>query len=74
MPRLQQSSESQPFPLPIRPGIPVGGRLANFVEQWGALTQNKWVLSIVQEGFRIPFNSTPPLSTIPISMNHLVQL
>ena len=51
MPRLPQSSESQPFPLPILPG----GRLAHLVEQWGELTQ----LSIVRDGFRIPFNSTP---------------
>ena len=49
MPRPPQSSESQPFPLPILPcpDIPVGGILAYFVEQWGELTQNKWVLSIV---------------------------
>ena len=35
-----QSSESQPFPLPIlpHPDIPMGGRLAHFVEQWGELT------------------------------------
>ena len=61
MPRLPQSSESQCFPLPIlsRPHIPVGGRLSHFVEQWGGLTQNKWVLSIVRNCFRIPFNSTP---------------
>ena len=31
--------------------------------------QNKWVLSIVRDGFRIPFNSTPPLSTVPISLS-----
>ena len=48
MPLLSQSSESQPFPLPIlsRPDIPVGGRLAHFVEKWGEFTQHKWVLSI----------------------------
>ena len=37
------------------------------VEQWGELTHNKWVLSIVQDGFRIPFRSTPPLSSVPMS-------
>ena len=44
-----QSSESQPFPLPVlpRPDIPVGGRLALFVGQWEKLTDNKWVLSVV---------------------------
>ena len=72
IPRLPQSSETQPFPLPIlpRPDIPVGGRLAHFMEKWGELTQNKWVLSIVRDGVRIPFNSTPPLSTVPIGLNH----
>ena len=52
LPCLPQSSESQPFPLPILPcpDIPVGGRLALFVEQWGELTQNKWVLSIIRKG------------------------
>ena len=49
MPRLPQSSESQPFPLPILPppDIPVGGRLAHFVEQWRELAHNKWILTIV---------------------------
>ena len=39
----------QPFPLPVmpRPDIPVGGRLAPFVEQWEELTDNKWVHSII---------------------------
>ena len=41
--KLPQSSENQPFPLPVlpRPDIPVGGRLAHFVEQWEELTDNK---------------------------------
>ena len=40
MPLPPQSSEIQPFPLPIlpRPDVPVGGRLAHFVEQWEELT------------------------------------
>ena len=67
---FSRSSESQPFPLPIlpRPDIPEG-RLAHFVEQWGEFTQNKWALSIVQESFRIPFNLTPPLSTVSINLS-----
>ena len=61
MPRLPQSSESQPFPLLILPcpDIPVGGRLAHFVEQWGELTHNKWILSTIWDGFWIAFRSTP---------------
>ena len=71
MPHLPQSSESQPFPLPILscPDIPVGGRLGHFVEQWGELIHNKWVLSIIRDGFRIPFRSTPPLSSVSLSQS-----
>ena len=67
---MPQSSESQPFPLPILPcpDIPIGGRLSHFVEQSGELTNNKWVLSIVRDGFRLPFKSTLPLSSVPISL------
>ena len=66
-----KKKKNQPFPLPIlpRPDIPVGGRLVHFVEQWGELTHNKCVLSIVQEGFRIPLKSTPPLSSVLISLS-----
>ena len=62
-PHLPQNSEVQPFPLPVlpRPDIPVGVRLAHFVEQWEELTDNKWVLSIVRNRFKIPFKSVPPL-------------
>ena len=73
MPRLPQRSESQPFPLPIVPcpDIPVGGRLAHFVEQWGELKHNKWVLSFIRDGFRIPFRSTPLLLSVPISLESI---
>ena len=70
-PNPPQNSEVQPFPLPVlqRPDIPVGGRLAHFVEQWEELTDNKWVLSNVRNGFKIPFKSVPPLSVIPINLS-----
>ena len=61
MPHLPQSSESQPFPLPVLPcpDIPVGGRLAYFVEKWGELTQNKMGLLCRTKRFQdtIQFNS-----------------
>ena len=47
----------------------MGGRLAHFVEKWEEITDNKWVLSIVQNGFRIPFIKIPPLSPVPIRMS-----
>ena len=47
----------------------MGGRLAHFVEKWEEITDNKWVLSIVRHGFRIPFSKIPPLSSVPIRMS-----
>ena len=32
------------------------------------LTDNKWVFSIIRNGFRVPFKSTPPLLVVPISL------
>ena len=49
--------------------IPVGGRLAHFMEKWEEITDNKWVLSTVRHGFRIPFSKIPPLSSVPIRMS-----
>ena len=43
--------------------------MTHFVEQWGELTNNKWILAIVLDGFRIPFRSTPPLSSFTISLS-----
>ena len=38
--------------------------MAHFVEQWEEFTDNKWFLSIIQHGFRIPFSKIPPLSSV----------
>lgn len=42
-----------PLPPPPRPG-PVGGRLAGFYQNWLNITTDKFVLSVVSLGFRIP--------------------
>ena len=70
-PHLPQNFEVQPFPLPVlpHPDIPVGGRLAHFVEQWEELTNNKWVVSIDRNGFKIPFKSVLPISVVPINLS-----
>ena len=43
--------------------------MAHFAEKWEEITDNKWVLSIVQNGFRIPFIKIPPLSSVQIRMS-----
>ena len=47
----------------------MGGRLAHFAEKWEEIRDNKWVLSIVRNGFRIPFIKIPPLSSVLIRMS-----
>ena len=43
--------------------------MAHFVEQREEFTDNKWVFSIVQHGFWIPFSKIPPLSSVPVEMS-----
>ena len=71
LPLPPQSPENQPFPLPVLPSldIPVGRRLAHFVEHWEKLTDNKCVLSIMRNGFRIPFRLIPPLLSVLIKLS-----
>ena len=70
-PHPAQNSEVQSFPLPVlpHPDIPVGGRLAHFVEQSEELTDNKWVFSIIRNKFKIPFKSVPPHLVVPINLS-----
>ncbi|KAH3889474.1 hypothetical protein DPMN_013530 [Dreissena polymorpha] len=35
------------------PEIPVGGRLKHFLPKWKLVTQDKWVLSITQHGYKL---------------------
>ena len=73
-PPLPESSEEvAPLPLPL-PHIQVGGRLAHFAQNWQKVTNNKWVLSLVRTGYRIPFIERPPLSVDPIFFQQSLSL
>ena len=54
-----------PLPLPL-PNIQVGGRLAHFAQNWAEITDDKWVLSVVRKGYRIPFLKHPILLPDPV--------
>ena len=70
LPLLPQSLKANSSTASLaKSGYSSGGRLAHFVEQWEKLTDNKWVLSIVRNGFRIPFRLIPPLSSVPRRLN-----
>ena len=64
-PPLRNTEVPTPLPLPV-PNIPVGGRLAHFAQSWAEITDDKWVLSLVRKGYRIPFLERPNLSPNPI--------
>jgi hypothetical protein len=50
--------------LCLKPEIPVAGRLQYFQEAWRAVTQNKFVLEIVSQGFALEFVQKKPFSGI----------
>jgi hypothetical protein len=45
--------------------VPVGGRLSHFVTAWRSLTDDPWVLRIIEEGYLIDFIETPIQNSIP---------
>ena len=58
--------KSQPdgVPLPVR----VGGCLARHWRQWQAIGAETWVVTVLRDGYRVPFkDSPPPLSRTPVS-------
>ena len=64
-PPLRNIEVQTPLPLPL-PNILVGGRLAHFAQNWAEITDDKWVLSVVRKGYRIPFLKHPILSPDPV--------
>ena len=45
---------------PLLPTIAVGGRLQHFAAEWEKVTEDRWVLSVIRQGFRITFTAPPP--------------
>ena len=49
--------------MSIAPGLPKAGRIKYFVSNWEDITQDPWVLGVVQ-GYSLEFESQPILGTI----------
>ena len=64
-PPARKTEVQAPLPLPL-PNIPVGGRLDHFAQDWAKITDDKWVLSVIRDGYRIPFLERPILSPDPV--------
>ena len=64
--RVKAPGKSQPdgVTLPVR----VGGCLAQHWRQWQAVGAETWVVTVLRDGYRVPFkDSPPPLSRTPVS-------
>ena len=51
--------------LPTMESLPLGGRISNFISNWKRITDNNWVLSVVEFGYKIPLKSSPSQSRVP---------
>ena len=40
--------------------IIVAGRLKTHIEFWRSIGANEFILNLIEEGYRIPFHSSPP--------------
>ena len=64
--KVKESERSQPdgSSLPLR----VGGCLAPHWRRWQAIGAESWVVTVLWDGYRVPFtDSPPPLSRTPVS-------
>ena len=64
-PPARKTEVHTPLPLPL-PNILVGGRLTHFAQDWAKITDDKWVLFVIRDGYRIPFLERPILSPDPV--------
>ena len=70
-PSVQPPEEEELFPTPF-PHIPVGGRLAHFLNQWQLITSDKWAPSILRGGGGGGSGTSVPESTsIVISSSNM---
>lgn len=50
--------------IPVERELPIGGRLRFFLPNWQKLTQDSFILQVVQ-GLQIPFITTPVQTSLP---------
>ncbi|XP_046544816.1 uncharacterized protein LOC124255024 [Haliotis rubra] len=60
------------FILPVSQS-PVGGRLAQYVENWTQITSDSWILSVIEKGYMLPWESLPPVTYQPVGRRFFLQ-
>ena len=68
-PATLEANEKGPGKSPdgVSPLLWVGGCLSAHWRHWRTIGADSWVLSVLWDGYRIPFLDSPPLSRTPIS-------
>ena len=51
--------------LPKLEAYPLGGRIQYFIDNWRKVTDNQWVLSVVEFGYKIPLKFLPFQKRVP---------
>ena len=51
--------------LPKLESYPLGGRIQYFIDNWRKVTDNQWVLSVVEFGYKIPLKFLPCQKRVP---------
>ncbi|KAG2228889.1 hypothetical protein INT48_007054 [Thamnidium elegans] len=69
---FQVGHSSSNTPGHSQPAI-IGGCLSSFSSAWSKLSAEKWVQSVIEKGYRIPF-STPPPTSATYQSQHLPHL
>ena len=46
----------------INPNIVVAGRLKTHAQFWRSIGASQFILDVIDQGYRIPFHSSPPVS------------
>ena len=44
---------------------PIGGRIRYYLDNWKIVCSNKWVLSVIKDGYKIPVKTPPRQSRVP---------
>ena len=51
--------------LPSLDSRPIGGRIRDYFDNWKIVCSNKWVLSVVKDGYNIPVKTVPNQRKVP---------
>ena len=55
--------------IPKLENLPLGGRISHCIDNWRKTCNNKWVLNVVEFGYKIPLKFKPKQRKIPLNLS-----